>query len=162
MADAYRFEFEDWEEVEKVVRNKLTGIKRYGTDIMTDFLKAVYDAGIDEGEITGYKKALMENGIEDTDDVRDEGYQTGHDDGYDEGREHGYDSGFEEGEEKGYENGKNEGWDDGHEIGVEEGRSEGYNDGKSDGYDDGYDEGLEAGHDDGYGKGYEDGVESCE
>lgn len=154
MSDAYRFDFEDWREVERVVGGKLPSIRKYGRDIMTDFLKAVYEAGVDAGEITGYKSALMENGIDDTDDIRDEGYQAGYDDGFDEGREAGYESGFEEGEERGYENGKDDGWNEGHESGVEEGRQ--------DGYDGGYDEGLEAGHDDGYGKGFEDGVESVE
>ena len=156
MADAYRFEFEDWKEVERVIEKKLTGIKRYGKDIMTDFLKAVYEAGVDAGEITGYKTALDENGLENTDDIRDEGYQAGQEDGYEEGRDNGYESGFEEGEEKGYDNGKSDGWNEGHKQGVEEGREDGYNEGKNDGYDDG----LEAGHDDGYGKGFEDGVES--
>lgn len=150
MADAYRFEFEDWKQIEEIVGGNLPSIKKYGREIMTDFLKAVFEAGVDAGEITGYKSALTENGLEDTDDVRDEGYQAGHDDGYDEGREHGYESGFEEGEEKGYENGKNDGWDDGHDQGTDEG------------YDKGYEEGLDAGHDNGYGKGFEDGVESCE
>ena len=166
MADQYKFELEDWEEVEQVVRNKLTGIKRYGEILMIDFLKAVFDAGVDAGEITGYKSALQENGIENTDDIRDEEYQAGHDDGYDEGREHGYDSGFEEGEEKGYDNGKEDGWSDGYEQGKEEcydpGYEAGYETGKNNGYDDGYDNGLEAGHDNGYGKGFEDGVESVE
>ena len=158
MVDSYRFEFEGWEEVQQVVGKKLHGIRGYGANIMTDFLKAVYDAGVDAGEITGYKSALRENDIEDNEDARevayDEGLTDGREEGFNSGREEGYDDGMEDGENKGYDNGKEDGYEEGEQVG--------YDQGKSDGHDDGYDEGLEAGHDDGYAKGFEDGVESVE
>jgi flagellar biosynthesis/type III secretory pathway protein FliH len=156
MTSKYRFEFEDWEEIREIVENKLQKIKGYGTIIMMDFLKAVYDAGVDEGEITGYKFALNENGISDSDDEDRNDYQSGWDDGYEDGQSTGYDTGHEDGEETGYDNGKEDGFNEG----FDQGKEEGYSAGRENGYNEGHEEGYNKGFDEGYANGFEFGEKS--
>lgn len=124
----HRFDFEDWEEVEEVIKTKLPDIKKYGKILMFDFLKGVYDAGCDEGEIIGYKSALQENNLntEDEDEIK---YDEGFDDGQEAGRQQGYDEGFDDGVESGVESGYKTGREDGEESGKESGYESGWEDG---------------------------------
>ena len=73
--DAYRFDFTDWEDVFFFVDNNFPSVKKYSHEAMYVFLKAVYDAGVDEGEEKGY----------------DNGRNDGRQDGFDQGKEEDYD-----------------------------------------------------------------------
>lgn len=141
--DAYKFDFVDMDDVALFVGKNLPKIKKYGKMILFDFLNAVHDAGVDAGEVIGYRNALQENDVEDNGDLN----QRAFDDGYEEGREAGYENGVEEGEEKGYDNGKNDGEQDGFDQGYDEGKEEGIVEGKEEGWDNGYASGFKDGED---------------
>ena len=141
--DMDTFDFENWNAVERYIINSWPRSQKYNLNTMTDFLRCVYNTGMDTGEIDGYKLALKENGIN-NEDVDDK-YQEGYADGYEDGETYG----SEEGVSLAYDTGKGDGYSDGYEEGRKDGWNEGYEEGEKTGRD--------AGYDDGYGKGYEDG-----